>query len=133
MFQCVYLEAVTGQQLQIRQMVDDLIVNLFTVQSIQPLEHTHTESVLQYYTQYYYRQYYTVYIQPVMCSVLPVCCLVDPENFQVGTKQSLHWSPEIQQKDQRLILVQILKTKKQFRAADGRNKMSTSAALQMIL
>lgn len=54
----VDLEVVAGQQLQIRQMVDDLIVNLFTVQSIQPLEQMQIKSVLQYYTVY-----------TVMCSV----------------------------------------------------------------
>lgn len=96
----MYLEALFGQQLQIRQMADDLIVNLFTIQSIQPLEHMHTESVLQYVTQYYYRA--TVYCphtdRNVLC-VLPERCRVDPENFQVGTKQSLHWLPEKQQND----------------------------------
>lgn len=46
----MYLEVLTGQQLQIGQMIEDLTVNFFTVQSIQPLERMHTESALKHDT-----------------------------------------------------------------------------------
>lgn len=39
----LYLETFTGQQLQIRKMIDGQSVNLSAVQSLQPLKHqTHT-------------------------------------------------------------------------------------------
>ena len=51
-------------------MVHDLSVNLFTVQSLQPLKHKHTESLLQHYTQYYYIQHKLVPTQEVTCPSL---------------------------------------------------------------
>lgn len=41
-----YLKSVSGQQLQIGQVVDDLTVDLSAVQGAEPLGETHNDSVL---------------------------------------------------------------------------------------
>ena len=94
-----YLESVAGQQFQIWQMVHDLVVNFFAVQSLQPLRDMNTKSVPWYYTPFYNKQYTTVSTyRHKLLFVLPEHCLVYPKHFQEGIKQSLHWSPEIQKR-----------------------------------
>lgn len=76
-----YLKRVSGQQLQIRQVVEDLAVDLFAVQSVEPLRGTHNDSVPSVH-----RLITTDWYQNAELELLPTHCPAGPASFQVGKK-----------------------------------------------
>lgn len=83
------LKSVSGQQLQIRQVVEDLAVNLFTVQGAEPLKEKHTDSVLG-------NAITTDLHDSSALHFLPTRCLAGPGSCQVEKRLSPRERPDNQ-------------------------------------